>query len=142
MASYAFRAPALPALNEYVDAERANRFAAAGLKKKVQARIRRCLEDAPAFDGAVRVYIVWYQPNRRKDIDNTVFAKKFVLDALQEAGVIKSDRFAMCYPVDVDVEIDSEHPRIEVRITDEIDKEEQAWRERMKRSISAELRRR
>ena len=44
-----------------------------------------------AADKPVKLKFVWYEPNSRKDCDNVSFAKKFILDALVEAGVLEND---------------------------------------------------
>ena len=45
-----------------------------------------CIRDSP-----VTVRFTWVEGNRRRDIDNVAFAKKFVLDGLVQAGVIGND---------------------------------------------------
>lgn len=117
---YVFEIPGvLPTLNEYMNCERANRFAAAKLKKSVQARIRECLVRAPEFKGAVTVEISWYRPDMRSDKDNVAFAKKFILDALQEAGVIRKDSWKLCTPYDVGFMVNKQHPRTVVCVEGE-----------------------
>ena len=34
---------------------------------------------------------VWTEPNSKRDVDNIVFAKKFIFDALVRSGVIVND---------------------------------------------------
>lgn len=34
---------------------------------------------------------VWYEPNAKRDPDNVVFAKKFILDGLKVGGIIPDD---------------------------------------------------
>lgn len=114
---YVFEVPGvLPTLNEYVNCERANRYAAAKLKKSVQGRIRECLVRAPEFKGPVKVEVTWIRPNARSDKDNVAFAKKFILDALQEAGVIESDSWKMCTPYDAGFMVNRKRPRTVVCI--------------------------
>ena len=38
-----------------------------------------------------KIVFRWIEPNRRRDKDNVAFAKKFILDSLQEVGIIKND---------------------------------------------------
>lgn len=116
---YTFEIPGtLPTLNEYVNRERTNRFSAASLKKKTQAHIKAFLLDAPRFDGRVEVLFEWIRPDMRCDKDNVSFAKKFVLDALQEAGVIKNDAWKLCTPYDVRYACSKANPRTIVTIVD------------------------
>ncbi len=109
----------LPSLNEYMDAANANRYAAAHMKRDAQARIRAALIDPPRFKGAVTVEIAWHCPNIRKDKDNVAFAKKFILDALQEAGVIENDSWKLCTPYDVGFNVNRENPHIVVCVEGE-----------------------
>lgn len=114
---YAFEIPGtLPQLNDYIRVERANRYAAAKLKRRAHEQVIAALGDAPCFEGPVYVSFQWHRPNKRTDKDNVAFAKKFVLDALQEAGVIESDKWAMCTPLDSEFRIDRENPRTVVSI--------------------------
>lgn len=114
---YVFEIPGtLPTLNEYVSAERANRYAAAGMKKRTQQLILGCLDGAPRFEGHVRIEFMWCRPDMRCDKDNVAFAKKFVLDALQEAGVIQRDSWKLCDPYDVGFAVNKRNPRTVVSI--------------------------
>lgn len=118
---YRFEIPGtLPTLNEYVNRERANRFSAAGLKRKTQDYIRAFLLDAPKFQGHVTVWFEWVRPDMRSDKDNVAFAKKFILDALQEAGVIAKDSWKLCTPYDSRFAVNKTNPRTVVVITDEV----------------------
>lgn len=118
---YRFEIPGtLPTLNEYVDRERANRFAASHLKKKTQDYIKAFILDAPKFPGYVTVWFEWIRPDMRCDKDNVAFSKKFILDALQEAGVITKDSWKLCTPYDRRFAVNKTNPRTVVVITDEV----------------------
>lgn len=43
------------------------------------------------YSGPIQLQFLWVEANARRDPDNIVFAKKFILDGLQEAGIIKKD---------------------------------------------------
>ena len=117
---YVFEIPgALPTLNEYMNRERANRYAAASMKKQAQKRICECMENPPRFKGYVEVEFSWYRPDMRSDKDNVAFAKKFILDALQEAGVIRKDSWKLCTPYDVGFMVNRKNPRTVVCVTGE-----------------------
>jgi hypothetical protein len=45
----------------------------------------------PRFAGRVLLDFRWYEPNRKRDCDNVAAARKFVLDGLVAAGVLKGD---------------------------------------------------
>ena len=75
----------LDGLNEYTAATRQNRYAGAAMKKKNQQAVAFALMGHnERYDRPVQLRCVWYEPNKRRDIDNVAFAKKFILDALVE----------------------------------------------------------
>lgn len=111
----------LPTLNQYVDAERTNRFIAAKLKRDTQEYISWLTLGHPVFHSHVYVAFTWIRPDMRCDKDNVAFAKKFVLDALQEAGVIENDSWRMCTPFDLGYKVNKKHPRTIVRIADTLE---------------------
>lgn len=107
-----------PSLNEYVAAERANRFRAASMKRRETERVRvaAAAQGFPHFEGPVAVRFLWVEPNRRRDLDNVAFAKKFVLDGLVAAGVLDGDgqRHVAGF-VDL-FEVDPARPRVVVEV--------------------------
>ena len=82
-----------PTLNEYIDLERANKYAAADMKKrKTNSVAFLALEQKFKLEKKkYDVYFTWYKPNNKKDHDNITFAKKFVLDGLVLAKILPSD---------------------------------------------------
>ena len=81
----------LPSCNEYIDACRMNKFAGAKMKKNVEDDIMIFLTKVPEFHNPVRIHFHWIEENRRRDLDNICFAKKFILDALVKAGKLADD---------------------------------------------------
>ena len=81
-----------PTLNEYIDCERGSTIAAAAMKKKCTEHVRiQCEEqNIPAISGKVDLLFEWHSSTRH-DPDNVAFAKKFILDGLQLAGVLEND---------------------------------------------------
>ena len=81
-----------PTLNEYIDCERGSTIAAAAMKKKCteQVRIQCEKQNIPAVSGKVDLLFEWHSSTRH-DPDNVAFAKKFILDGLQLAGVLEND---------------------------------------------------
>ena len=115
---FAFSVPGkLPSLNDFIRVERANRFAAASLKRRAHEQVLAALGEHPSFTEPVTVFFAWYRPDKRTDKDNVAFAKKFVLDALQIAGVIPNDTWNLCTPYDTAFAIDKANPRTEITIT-------------------------
>lgn len=81
----------LPSLNEYINECRKNKFAGSKMKKEVQADIGYFLNKFPAYKKPIYITFTWIEENRRRDYDNVCFAKKFILDALQQLGKIPND---------------------------------------------------
>lgn len=108
----------MPSLNDYVAAERANRFKAAAMKRRETARARDAALAArlPAFLGPVTVRFLWVEESRRRDLDNVAFAKKFVLDGLVEAGVLPNDGQRHVVGLQDTFERDPRRPRVVVEV--------------------------
>lgn len=81
----------LPSLNDYIKACRANAYAGAEMKKKVESDITPFLARLPAFYNPVFLTFNWVESNLKRDADNIAFAKKFILDSLVKAGKLKDD---------------------------------------------------
>lgn len=83
----------LPSLNEYVDMCRESRYGANTFKRTLEAAIICHIRKARVrpVTSPVRVRFVWYEATRKRDKDNVSFAKKFILDALQKAGILPKD---------------------------------------------------
>ena len=81
----------LPSLNEYVNACRSNPYVGAKMKKDSEELIGWFIKKIAPFRNPVEVSFTWIEPNRRRDVDNISFAKKFILDALVKNGVLKDD---------------------------------------------------
>lgn len=108
----------LPTFNQYSALERTNRLKAAEVKRQVQDGLLRQMTDAKSFNGHVYVGFVWIRPDMRYDKDNVAFAKKFILDALQEAHVIQNDTWRLCTPFDLGYKINKSNPRTIVYVSD------------------------
>ena len=109
----------LPGLNEYINAERGNRYQAAKMKRQAEDKIVMCIwEQAPGvkFTGPVHITYIWYEANQRRDKDNVAFAKKFVQDALVKAGVLGNDGWQEIVSFEDKFGVDKENPRVEVVI--------------------------
>lgn len=108
----------LTALNEFINAERRNRYIAAKIKKDETGYCQDVAEKSDLklqeTDFPCALIITWYVKNKRKDADNIAFAKKFILDGLVEAGVLPNDnrKYVQGF-IDI-VKEDKEHQRIEI----------------------------
>lgn len=112
----------LPTLNEYIAAERGNRFAASRMKRDWTEIVRASAWNVKPCTKPAIVHCTWVMRNARKDLDNVRFATKFVLDGLQAAGVIRGDGQRYVVGLSDTFLIDRDRPRVEVTIT-EIDEE-------------------
>ena len=81
----------LPSLNQYINECRRNKFAGSKMKKQVQADISLFLKRLPEYRKPIFIEFTWVEDNHRRDLDNVCFAKKFILDTLQELGKIPND---------------------------------------------------
>lgn len=81
----------LPSLNDYVRACRTNRYAGAKMKHDYQEQIAVFIRRLERFEYPVKISFLWIEANKRRDLDNVAFAKKFILDALVDEGKLKDD---------------------------------------------------
>lgn len=107
----------LPGLNEYVLANRANARKGSRMSRDAHMlcklgmiKVRDCRIDK------VKIVFRWIEPNRRRDKDNISFAKKFILDSLQEMGIIKNDGWDEIISFRDEFYLDRKNPRVEVYI--------------------------
>lgn len=80
-------------LNEYINLERSSKYKAATIKKQ-QTNVVAYLALEQKFkisDKKHDVIFKWYVPDNRKDHDNIAFSKKFILDGLVTANILKDD---------------------------------------------------
>lgn len=109
----------LPGLNEYIAAERANRYKGAELKKRAESIVLRSLRNLGRWQAERPVYMVyhWYCADRRRDKDNiSSFGRKVIQDALVRAKILKNDGWKQIIGFEDHFEIDRKNPRIVVEI--------------------------
>ena len=81
----------LPSLNEYTRICRTNPYKASKFKKNLEDDIGMFIARMPRFDNPVEIHFHWVEGNKRRDLDNIAFAKKFILDALVKYGKLADD---------------------------------------------------
>lgn len=84
----------LPGLNEYIHAVNINRYKGNALKRETQDAIGWAIKAAhlePVTEYPVTIFFEWHEKSKRRDLDNIASAKKFILDALQECGILEGD---------------------------------------------------
>jgi len=108
----------LATLNEYTKANRGNKYAGAGIKK-VNTDLVALYAKSQLRGKYERIHldIKYVMKDKRKDKDNIAFAKKFILDGLVKAGIIKNDGWQEVEGWTETFEVDSEE-RIEITITE------------------------
>lgn len=112
----------LVGLNDYVAAERTNRFKAAKIKRDTEDHIALSLMFA-AESGTLHshihpceLWITWVEPNHRRDLDNISFATKMIQDAMVHAGVFPDDNTKFIKLIHHTVAFDPNNPHVEVII--------------------------
>lgn len=105
--------------NKLINVTRANKYGGAGLKKaETEKVVWACKANKiKPIEGLHDYEINWYCKDKRKDKDNISSAVKFILDGLQEAGVIKNDGWKEIGNIYHNFYVDKDNPRIEVVAT-------------------------
>lgn len=78
-------------LNAYINAERRNKYVAAKIKKTETNFVHMSLLNKPKIATPCKLHFHWLLKNRRKDLDNVAFSKKFIIDGMVHAGIIPND---------------------------------------------------
>lgn len=81
----------LPSLNQYINECRKNRYAGANMKKNIEEDIACYINDLPQYKNPIKIHFHWIEGNKKRDLDNVCFAKKFILDSMVKAGKLKDD---------------------------------------------------
>jgi hypothetical protein len=104
-------------LNDYIDAERSNKYIAASIKKSETGRVWAECRNLPAVrEYPVVIRFDWYTQDLKTDADNVDFAKKFILDGLVKAGVLAGDQRKYVIGTSGLCHLDKKNPRVEIEI--------------------------
>ena len=109
----------LSSLNEYIRACRSNVYQANELKKDNEIRViqgARAMKLSKVYKYPIKLKIAFYEPDRRRDVDNVSFAVKFILDGLVKAQILQNDSQKHVSEIQSVVEVDKKNPRVEVEI--------------------------
>lgn len=110
----------LAGLNEYTKACRANRYVGARMKEDNERKVKYAIMTSNIglikIERKVKITYRWYEENKRRDLDNIAFAKKFIQDALVEWGMLQGDGWRHIIGFSDEFYIDKDNPRIEVEI--------------------------
>lgn len=108
-------------LNTYIKMLNSNRWKGNKAKQDetervaMEARIAR-LGPIPSDMYPVKILCKWYSKDRRKDVDNCAFSKKFILDGLVKANILENDSRRYVTELGDEFFVDSKDPRVEVEI--------------------------
>lgn len=61
------------------------------MKKEVESDIGWYINQLPQYKNSIKIHFLWIEENKKRDLDNVCFAKKFILDSLVKAGKLKDD---------------------------------------------------
>ncbi len=110
----------LHSLNEYIGACRCNAYKGASMKRKDQRYIKTRLNafrSTGTLTTPCRVIYRWYEPNKRRDLDNiSSYGRKVIQDTLVECGILYDDGWKQVIGFKDEFYIDKDNPRIEVDI--------------------------
>ena len=107
-------------LNDYISAERTNRYKGAKMKADnediVMLAIRKYLKGVQIHKKVTMKYL-WVEKNKRRDLDNvSSFGRKVIQDALVKSGVLANDGWEQISGFSDAFQVDARNPRIEVLI--------------------------
>lgn len=110
-------------LNDYTTACRTNQYKGGTMKKKNEDKVLQEIYSQFGrlrITNPVRMKYTWYEPNRRRDLDNiSSFGRKVIQDALVTSKVLKNDGWNEIKGFSDEFYVDSKNPRIEVLIIEE-----------------------
>lgn len=112
----------LAGMNEYVFANRSNRFKGAALKKENQEKAEAAIAASGIvpFDKPVIIHYLFVEPNCRRDVDNIASGgTKVISDALVAKGIIPDDNQKWVKGMTCKFLVNAKNPRIEVTVAEE-----------------------
>lgn len=111
-------------LNDYISAERTNRYKGAKMKSDNERdavfAIRECLRGVKITSPVFMEYL-WVEKDKRRDLDNiSSFGRKVIQDSLVKCHVLANDGWKEIIGFSDRFAVDHDNPRIEVRIREVI----------------------
>lgn len=107
-------------LNDYIGAERTNRYKAAKMKARNENLVKIAIKQQMRglrIEKPVYMAYQWYEKNRRRDLDNiSSFGRKVIQDALVQTHVLQNDGWKEITGFSDDFFVDADNPRIEILI--------------------------
>ena len=105
----------LPSLNDYIREINRNKYLGNKMKQEAQLDISFFLKGVKPVNKPCIVHFTWVEKNKRRDLDNVAFAKKFILDALVNEGILQNDNYKYVRGFTDDFRYE-EHQRILIEI--------------------------
>ena len=110
----------LPGMNEYISAERTNRYEAAAMKREAEKLVifaaRSSLRGWKA-KGPVMMHYLWVEKDRKRDKDNiSGYGRKIIQDSLVKAKFLRNDGWNDIVGFTDSFGVDKGNPHIEVII--------------------------
>lgn len=105
-------------------AARGNKYSAASMKKRWTRYIALNFANSPRVDARCRLVCTWHCENKRQDPDNIASAKKFILDGLQDAGVLRNDGWKQIAGFVDNFVVDKANPGVEIMLIEVANKGE------------------
>lgn len=107
-------------LNDYISAERTNRYKGAQMKSRNEATVINAIRQGlrrVKIEKPVYMEYTWYEVNRRRDLDNvSSFGRKVIQDSLVHTHVLRNDGWKEIIGFSDTFYVDAINPRIEVLI--------------------------
>ena len=106
-------------LNEYINAERTNKYRAASLKKGETHRVAwECkIQRLKAVEKFTKAIFTYFHKDKRIDFDNIEFFQKFLWDGLEMARIIPRDTQKYTPRERIHIhKYDKNNPRLEVEL--------------------------
>lgn len=110
-------------MNDYTSACRTNQYKGAKLKQKNENVVKQAIYEQLGrlrIKNPVRMLYRWYEPNKRRDLDNiSAFGRKVIQDALVDTRVLPDDGWRYVKGFQDEFYVDKGNPRIEIEIIED-----------------------
>nr|DAQ56854.1 MAG TPA: crossover junction endodeoxyribonuclease [Caudoviricetes sp.] len=117
----------LAGLNELIAANRKCWATGNKLKRKNMDMVKAAIYEAGLRGCKCRepvgINFYWYEKNKKRDKDNIASAKKYILDAMIEAGLIRNDGWKNVEGFKDRFDIDKDDPKVMVLVFEAIEED-------------------
>lgn len=109
----------LPGRNEEISSFRRHWTKGAKLKRDATEKVfYACIDQnlKTINNSTAELDITFFEPNKRRDIDNVMSSTKYILDGLVKARILFDDSPSFVRKINCDVQYDVLNPRVEVKL--------------------------